>query len=264
MVIPHLVTDSVFLCVLSIQSNKGKKKTVVFLIHSHAHKQMRPAFLSFVPHTSSSEQCQWHDTYRFHWLAGAWALLSRSLSVLQLSDSARCDEEGSVDTQQRACLLPRKKTHTPSRGETGLLNYICLQLRMCCGCNVTQTNNGSDNIRQKNGVGDDVLVTCISCNSVKNEAIYKDNRFVLFEKRIIWKTWPAGVRCRDKLDQCLLILFHYNPDYLKMLIYRSLKTDLFGSECELCMLIWYSLKWKSEGWCQQAKINVLGFPPNAC
>lgn len=158
MVVPRFATDtrsdSVFWA-----SSQTRKKPVVFLYY-HAHVQTNQTCFpvkTHVLHTPSSVQCQLNDKYHSHWLAEAFLSSSVTQSlVIQLSDSACCDEEGSVDIQRRACLLPGKRHTHPSRGEQGVLNYICLQLRMCCGCNVTQTNNGWENVRQKNRVGDDV------------------------------------------------------------------------------------------------------------
>jgi len=81
-----------------------------------------------------------------------------------------------LKTNSMCVSYPEKRRTPPSHKEKGVLNYICLQLRMCYGCNVTQTNKGSEKKCR-----DDVLATCISCISVKDEAIfYKDNRFILF------------------------------------------------------------------------------------
>lgn len=125
-VMPCFVTDrcdSVFLFYVCFEHPvKQGKNLLCFYIFSHAHIQTNQTCFpvkTHVLHTPSSVQCQLNNTVSIGFLRHFWAFLSRSLSVPQLSDSARCDEEGSVDTQQCACLLPGKKTHTPITRRTG-------------------------------------------------------------------------------------------------------------------------------------------------
>lgn len=195
MVIPRFVTDrsdSVFLCCVCFEHRvkKGKNLLCSYTQSCTCTNKWDPLSChdTSVLHTPSSEQCQWDDTYRFHWLAEAFlsSFVTRSLSSSALLSSLWW---GRICWHPTDVCYPEKRRTPPSHREKGVLNYIFLQLRMCCGCNVTQTING---YRKKYRVmGNYVWATCTSCISVKDEAtFYKDNRFVLFEKAIIWKAWP--------------------------------------------------------------------------
>lgn len=117
MAIPRFVTDRsdfVLCCVLNIQSNKEKTCCVPNTQSCTCTNKWDLLFCHlFFTHLPLNNVSETIHTISIGLPRHFWALLSHSLSVLQVSDSARCDEEGSVDTQQRACLLPRKKTHTP-------------------------------------------------------------------------------------------------------------------------------------------------------
>lgn len=192
MVIPHFVTDrsdSVVLCCFEHPVKQGKTCCV-----PNTHVQTNETCF---PVICSSHIFPWTMSVRRYipFPLACWGiseLFCHTVSQFfcSLTQLAVMRKDLLTPNSVRVCY-PEKRHTPPSREEKGVLNYICLLLRMCCGCNVTQANNGSENIKTKKyREGDDVWVTCISCNSVKNEAtIYKDNRFVLFEKAI-WEAWP--------------------------------------------------------------------------
>lgn len=128
-------------------------KPVVFLIHSHAHVQTNETCF---PVICSSHTFLWTMSVRRYipFPLACWGiseLFCHTVSQFfsSLTQLAVMRKDLLTPNSVRVCY-PEKRHTPPSHGERGVLNYICLQLRMCCGCNVTQANNGSETVKTKN------------------------------------------------------------------------------------------------------------------
>ncbi len=207
-------------------SSQTRKKPVVFLYTQSCTYTNKLDLLSCQDPCSSHTflcTCQLNDTYSYHWLSKVFLSFSVMQSLISSALWLSSMWRGRICWHATVCVsATRKKDTHPITQRTGILNYICLQLRMCCGCNVTQTNNGWKKILSGRWCWATSITFATAASVWRMKPPYIKTIDLSYLKR--QSSEKPDLACKDKIEWFSrsffyrvyqFVLFHSYLDYLR-------------------------------------------------